>query len=195
AGVGAGAAGGLAQLVGDLLHEPRDVGPYELPVGPVIAAHAGHPRFRQRVDPAGPAEPVVQRLRLRRHLLPPASLVRPLPCFRLESRTGSRRNPPRTPLKVTGYVPTLRVSDERAGPPQPNPDTDALRALALSPSTATRAYAGGMQGVCRWYGDLPRRPAPHRPCLTGGRPLGSGLPTVILVIGTLGLRSPGGSAW
>src|SRR6266480_7903486 len=43
AGVGAGAAGGLAQLVADLLQEPRDVGPGEFPVGPVIAPHAGHP--------------------------------------------------------------------------------------------------------------------------------------------------------
>ena len=31
------------ELVGDLLHEPRDVSPRELPVGPVIAADTRHP--------------------------------------------------------------------------------------------------------------------------------------------------------
>ena len=43
AGVGAGAAGNLTQLVGELLHEPRNIGPDELPVGPVIAPDTRHP--------------------------------------------------------------------------------------------------------------------------------------------------------
>src|SRR5262249_38131274 len=83
------------QLVGDLLHEPRDVGPRELPVGPVIAPNAGHPRFRQRVDRVEPAEPVVQRLRrLRRHLLPPTSPREAIALL----RAGK---PPRPPAEVT----------------------------------------------------------------------------------------------
>lgn len=43
AGVGARTAGDLTQLVGDLLLEPRDVGPRELPIGSVIAPNTGDP--------------------------------------------------------------------------------------------------------------------------------------------------------
>ncbi len=43
AGVRAGTAGGLTQLVDDLLHQPLDVRPYELAVGPVIAPDTRHP--------------------------------------------------------------------------------------------------------------------------------------------------------
>jgi hypothetical protein len=43
AGVRAGAAGDLTQLVGDLLLEPPDVSAGELAVGPVIAPDPGHP--------------------------------------------------------------------------------------------------------------------------------------------------------
>src|SRR5580693_3843039 len=43
AGVRAGTASSLAQLVDNLLLEPRDVSPRELPVGPVIAPDTGHP--------------------------------------------------------------------------------------------------------------------------------------------------------
>src|SRR5215831_3976452 len=43
AGVDAGTAGDLTQLIGDLLHEPRDISPCELSVGPVIPPDAGHP--------------------------------------------------------------------------------------------------------------------------------------------------------
>src|SRR5262249_56618569 len=144
AGIGAGGAGDLPQLVGDLLQEPGDVGPRELPVGPVIAPNAGHPRFRQRVDRVEPAEPVVQRLRrLGRHLLPPTSPREAIALL----RAGK---PPRPPAEVTrGRYSRWRVTVLRlalrtnADPRRPDRATDVLRALALSLSTATRAHAGG----------------------------------------------------
>ena len=43
AGVRAWTAGSLTQLVDNLLHEPLDVSPDELAVGPVIAPDTGHP--------------------------------------------------------------------------------------------------------------------------------------------------------
>jgi hypothetical protein len=67
AGVGAGTAGRLTQLVDEVLLEVRDVGPPELPVDPVIASLAGHDGIHHRRDRIQPAKTLVQR----RHLRPP----------------------------------------------------------------------------------------------------------------------------
>src|SRR5205085_8268268 len=64
---------------------------------------------------------------------------------------------PRTLLKVTGNVRTdyssggthrLAAAEPRHQPPIP----PASRGLRYS--TTTRAYAGAMQDMCRWHGDL-----------------------------------------
>jgi hypothetical protein len=56
-----------------------------------------------------------------------------------------------------------------------------------------------MGGPCHPAPQLARVQERRRTCADGVEILlagpGQGLPTVILVIGTLGLRSPGGSAW